>query len=357
MNAFLNNRSVDTGAVVAPGIRIVREADGYRLAQNRPPMGPVLASLSLEQALEQITMLLPICGEAQRIAARRAVDAARGATGPFSDEIDATLLREQLQSAIWRLVVDWPGLIDEPQNLQVLRHALRSRDPAELRLGLREQLDGLDQAESPAAVRAWVERADCTAARVTSRALDLERDSPDWPEPEALDPRSVIERSRTPGFWPEADAPLAPPAGEIGARAMSRHPLAHEAGLPGGSLAGRLLAQALDAAFLLTADPASAVIGEDVPDGSAAGSGAGIGWAMTARGPLLHRVVLHAADADRARRWDVLAPTDWHFGPEGPVAQALASLDGTMDEEYARFLVAGFDPCAAWSVVDAEEEG
>ena len=53
MNAFLNNRSVDTGAVVAPGIRIVREADGYRLAQNRPPMGPVLASLSLEQALEQ----------------------------------------------------------------------------------------------------------------------------------------------------------------------------------------------------------------------------------------------------------------------------------------------------------------
>lgn len=376
MDATSNNRSVETVAVATPGIRILREADGFRLAQSRPPMGPVLASLSLEQALDQVTLLLPICGEAQRIAARRAVEAARGtARGTaraFSDEIDATLLREQLQSALWRLVVEWPGLIDEPQNLEVLRHALRSRDPDELRLRLREHLDGLDQAETPAAVRAWVERGACTAARVVSRALnldldlELEAENPDWVEPETLDPRTVIERSLAPGFWPEGEAPLEPPAGEIGARAMSRHPLAREADLPGGSLAGRLLAQALDAAFLLTADPASAVIGEDVPGGSRIGPGEGIGWAMTARGPLLHRVILPAADADdavntaeaaRAQRWDVLAPTDWHFGPKGPVAQALASLDGTMDTERVRLFVAGFDPCAAWSVVDADGGG
>ncbi len=358
-------------AIASPGITLFREHDGFRLAQSRPPMGPVLASLPLEQALDQVTMLLPICGEAQRIAARRAVEAARGSARgtahAFSEEIDATLLREQLQSALWRLVVDWPGLIDEPQDLEVLRHALRSRDPDELRLRLREQLDGLDQADSPAAVRTWVERGACTAARVVSRARalypELETENPAWAEPETLEPRSVIERSRTPGFWPGGDAPLEPPAGEIGARAMSRHPLAREAELPGGPLAGRLLAQALDAAFLLTADPASAVIGEDVPGGSAAAPGEGIGWAMTARGPLLHRVILQAADAAdsaeaaRAQRWDVLAPTDWHFGPKGPVAQALASLDGTMDGERVRLFVAGFDPCAAWSVVDADGGG
>lgn len=367
MDALSNTGSEKSRAIATPGIRILRESEGYRLAQSRPPMGPVLASLSLEQALDQVTMLLPICGEAQRIAARRAVEAARGSARAFSDEIDATLLREQLQSALWRLVVDWPGLIDEPQNLEVLRHALRSRDPDALRLRLREQLDGLDQAESPTAVRAWVERGACTAARVVSRALNLdlglEGENPDWFEPESLDPRTVIERSLAPGFWPEGEALLEPPAGEIGARAMSRHPLAREAEVSGESLAGRLLAQALDAAFLLTADPASAVIGDDVPGESRIGPGEGVGWAMTARGPLLHRVILPAADAVdtaeavRAQRWDVLAPTDWHFGPRGPVAQALASRDGTMNVERVRLFVAGFDPCAAWSVVDANGGG
>lgn len=353
METFSDSVSGSSEAITTPGIRILREAGGYRLEQRRPPIGPVLASLSLEQALDQVTLLLPICGDAQRIAARHAVDAARGKARAVSDEIDATLLREQLQSALWRLVVDWPGLIDEPQNLEVLRYALRSRDPSELRLRLREQLDGLDQAESPAAVLAWVERGACTAARVTSRALDRETQNPDRVEARMLSPRSVIERSVSPDFWPEDDVPLVPPGGEIGARAMSRHPLAHEAELPGGSLAGRLLAQALDAAFLLAADPASAGLGDKARIDGHTGSGEGIGWAMTARGPLLHRVVLNGADADTAQRWDVLAPTDWHFGPRGPVAQALASLDGTMDAEWVRLFVAGFDPCAAWSVVEA----
>ncbi len=344
-------------AIASPGITLFRERDGYRLAQSRPPVGPVLASLSLEQALDQVTLLLPICGEAQSIAARRAVDAARGRAREFSDEIDAMLLREQLQSALWRLVVDWPGLIDEPQNLEALRHALRSRDPSELRLRVREQLDGLERVNSSAEVMAWLERGACTAARVTSRALALDAQSPDWTEPETLAPRSVVERSRAPGFWPEDDTPLKPPAGEIGARAMSRHPLAGEAELPGGQMTGRMLAQALDTAFLLTADPASAVIGDEVRGDHDPEPGEGIGWAMTARGPLLHRVILNAADADKAQRWDVLAPTDWHFGPQGPVAQAVAALNGTMDVEWVRFFVAGFDPCAAWSVVDVEGKG
>ena len=362
MEAFSKNGSVDSGAIATPGIRILREADGYRLQQSRPPMGPVLASLTLDQALEQVTMLLPICGAAQRIAARRAVDAARGAAAEASGEVNATLLREQLQSALWRLVVDWPDLVGEPQNLESLRHALRTPDPSALRDALGAQLDGLDRAESPGAVGAWVERGACTAARVVSRALALEAQCPDWPETETLAPGSVIDASRGTGFWPGDDAPLEPPPGEVGTRAMRRHPLVGNRGLPGGLLAGRLLAQALDAAFLVTAEPSAAVTGDDWKAGAKAGpdrrpAGEGIGWAMTARGPLLHRVVLDGVDAVKAKRWDVLAPTDWHFGPHGPVARALGSLDGTMDAERVRFLVAGFDPCAAWSVVEAEGIG
>jgi hypothetical protein len=76
---------------------------------------------------------------------------------------------------------------------------------------------------------------------------------------------------------------------------------------------------------------------------------------MTARGPLVHRVVLDAPTADRASRWDVLAPTDWHFGPAGPVARAVATT--TAEPERVRWWAAAFDPCAAWRVDGVGADG
>ncbi len=125
------------------------------------------------------------------------------------------------------------------RNLEALRQALRNRDPSALRDRLSEQLDGLEHAETPGAVTAWMERGACTAARIVARALDLESNDLDWAESEALAPGTLLEKIRTPGFWPENDAPLKPPAGEVGARAMKRHPLIGDTGLPGGPVTGR----------------------------------------------------------------------------------------------------------------------
>ena len=263
---------------------------------------------------------------------------------------------------MWRFVVEWPALIGRRQNLETLRRALRSDDTEVWRDQLREQLDGLERAVSAAAVLEWIERRNCIAARVMSRAMDLDQKFPDFPGSEVLTPGCVIERSQDSRFWPVEEAPLEPPPCEVGARAMRRHPFADSPDLPDGPVTGRLLAQVLDAAFLVDSGPEAAVMSVDVNSMPAAQSSMGsspegFGWAMTVRGPLLHRVVLDDAQADTAERWDVLAPTDWHFGPHGPVARGLEPLEGSVEPELVRFFVAGFDPCAAWSVVEANGKG
>lgn len=83
--------------------------------------------------------------------------------------------------------------------------------------------------------------------------------------------------------------------------------------------------------------------------GAATGAhGEGLGWCEMARGLLLHRIRLDR-DGDRWRvaQCDVLAPTEWHFHPEGPVARALARLPREGGEAAARLLAAAFDPCVA----------
>ncbi|MBI3156271.1 MAG: hypothetical protein HYZ20_12785, partial [Burkholderiales bacterium] len=83
--------------------------------------------------------------------------------------------------------------------------------------------------------------------------------------------------------------------------------------------------------------------------GAATGAcGEGLGWCEMARGLLLHRIRLDR-DGDRWRvaECDVLAPTEWHFHPHGPVAQALARLPRDGSKAGVRLLAAAFDPCVA----------
>jgi hypothetical protein len=67
-----------------------------------------------------------------------------------------------------------------------------------------------------------------------------------------------------------------------------------------------------------------------------------------ARGPLLQRVRLDAGgDGGLIAECGVLAPTEWHFHPEGSVAEALARLPRSGSGSAARLLAAAFAPCVA----------
>ena len=74
--------------------------------------------------------------------------------------------------------------------------------------------------------------------------------------------------------------------------------------------------------------------------------GIGLGRAVTARGPVFHRVALDAEG--HVEDWRVLAPTDWHFAPGG--ALEIEANRRPLTADQLRLLVLGFDPCAPWSL-------
>ncbi len=75
----------------------------------------------------------------------------------------------------------------------------------------------------------------------------------------------------------------------------------------------------------------------------------GLGQVEAARGRLLHRIQL---DGERIRRYQIVAPTEWNFHPQGVVAQSLKTLSGDNEqiEQQARLLINEIDPCVTYQL-------
>lgn len=97
---------------------------------------------------------------------------------------------------------------------------------------------------------------------------------------------------------------------------------------------------------------ASSVLGFDPSGTGSGGAGVGIGLSEAARGLLVHRVVL---DDARVQHYQVVAPTEWNFHPEGVVAQGLAAIarsgvSGAELERLARLYITAVDPCVEYQL-------
>ena len=76
--------------------------------------------------------------------------------------------------------------------------------------------------------------------------------------------------------------------------------------------------------------------------------GAGLGLVEAARGLLAHRVEL---EGGRVRRYQIVAPTEWNFHPDGPLARGLRGVEATPDlAERANLLACALDPCVACAI-------
>ncbi|HEY0329112.1 MAG TPA: nickel-dependent hydrogenase large subunit [Rhodopseudomonas sp.] len=102
----------------------------------------------------------------------------------------------------------------------------------------------------------------------------------------------------------------------------------------------RGLAEGADSSELITATPLAP----------------GIGFAAVecARGRLHHWIALDGHE--RIARLEILAPTEWNFHPEGPLARALVGAPAKDDADRRRIehLIAAFDPCVGLAVQFAE---
>jgi coenzyme F420-reducing hydrogenase alpha subunit len=79
-------------------------------------------------------------------------------------------------------------------------------------------------------------------------------------------------------------------------------------------------------------------------------AGDGLGVVETARGLLLHRVLL---DGDRVVDYQIVAPTEWNFHRNGALVTALAGAAETVETALlrrARVAVHALDPCVGWRI-------
>lgn len=110
-------------------------------------------------------------------------------------------------------------------------------------------------------------------------------------------------------------------------------------------LAARLVevAECLREMGKLMQDLTSAPRGGQLPK-----TGIGIGLVEAARGQLAHRVEL---EDNRVRRYQILAPTEWNFHPDGALARGLAGIKaGPCLDDRARLLAHALDPCVSCTI-------
>jgi len=325
-----------------------RGVDVARLLRGRSPV----------EVLDLLPRLFSLCGHAHVAAARRAM------FGPQADEMcrsdSLMVLAENAREHLLRILTGWrakdaPPALDAPPVMALvggMKAAIGDRkaehDQADTLSRLLEcDVLGVDSAqflalEDTEAFYGWLAGSptptkDHLSGLIAKGWEDLGASQPSYlPDlPENL----LTERLREPGFlrrpeWqgqPQETGPL---------ERQSDHPLVsalieeHRAGL-----LARLVARLVELARI----PKQMQNGDCLVQG-----GDGLGIAETARGRLIHAVT---HEGDKVAEYQILAPTEWNFHPEGAAVQALRTLPTDADlPKRAHALIEAIDPCVAFEV-------
>lgn len=342
-----------------------------------------------------VPLLFSLCGRAQAVAG---LGAAEGALEVPAGEAALRARRwlvmsEAVQEYLWRLLIDLPRLFDLPAAAEALakvRAAIRAswvpvigdgrwtrpgEETCEPDRALCDEAAGavadcLEREVFGCPLEAWRHIADSAAFDGWLRGCTTPVGKALWriaaqPFPASEVPACLPAAGHR-GWVGEIVGALAGEAGfasapvwrgmncETGALARNRdHPLIESLVEAGGDprllrLAARLVALEQLARRLTDVDAGESDGGGF--GGASAGGASGYGWVETARGLLMHHVAL---EDERVRSYQVLAPTEWNFHPEGPLKRELAQLDAadeTALRRQAEVSVLALDPCVAYEV-------
>jgi hypothetical protein len=346
---------------VNQSLRIDADWDGRRVTAvqvvlRRPSGAPLLVGRSAAEVVEWVPRLYSLCAKAQGVAARLALNAARGRPLIEDEKAAREILAEQAREHLWRLLRDWPPLLGVASRDADLAHWFRRLANADATVGSELldyiKMDLLDaaphdwmQLRMDEDIAAWARGSAAHGAALVAALLDDHTEAVGVP---FLDPRlggSDFAVANWHGDFAQTPTWCGSPA-ETGAFARWRsHPL-----LRGGDgLLARLLARLLD-----LADVAGRLSDESLlaslADASCVADNVGLARVDTARGMLLHRVEMKG---DKVADYAVVAPTEWNFHPRGGFAAAAAAIRGddgdTVRRDVSRWVLA-FDPCVDWSL-------
>lgn len=367
------------GRVAAVAVRSTRLVQASKLFAGRRP--------------HDITQLLPtlfaLCGTAQVLAALGAMEQAAGqppsaAQGPARHLL---LLAETVSEHSLALARDWPLLAGLAPELAVLKRlklalgSLRGRlypggdwhrpgggvlqpDHAAIRAAIAEARAALDLlmdaplaaiTAEPYALKGWIAASPSPVARLLNEVAAPELAGfgrgPFHPMPEQgpadLSARMAADRD---GFY------LAQP--DSGGRVFETGPLARMAWHPvvaeligsvGPGLLTRLSARLVEvASSLQEMEDLMQDLDNDQGAATCLVDGVGLGLVEAARGLLAHRVEM---EKGMVTRYQILAPTEWNFHPEGPLARGLTGAPATPDlPRRATLLAQALDPCVACDI-------
>lgn len=340
------------------------------------------------RCLDLFPLLFSVCATAQSCAAVRACENAMGrhpaeAVDMLRDKlVDMETVREHL----WRIFLDWPvfmaGKPDKDSMMQVIaiqRDYQKALCPAQSVLlpdatGSQPDRSGLETIQARLGrlletqvfampcnewlmirdwetLTTWASQRQTVAARLIQYIVETGwsvagrcamRDLPTLPPGELhqcfQDPR-FVERPR----W-QSDCR------ETTAFTRVHSPLLDTLKLTfGNGLLTRLVARLTELAQLsqrlLPLDTAMMA-----RQGEATAKPQGIGQARAARGQLVHRVELQDSVISK---YQILAPTEWNFHPQGVVVKALSRLNGNSAQiaQQARLLISAIDPCVGYDLI------
>lgn len=357
---------------------------------RRPNAARTLIGRRPDEAARLVPLLFSLCGTAQALAAAEALEEALGIdTAPHAAARALLVFAETAESHAWQALMEWPtrlGEAPQPQTLAPLRAATaafpKALYPARdgLRPGggalrpdrgaleqaaarLREQIEGAvfggAVPTSAEALSAWAAEGATPAARLMRRALEPGLAGFGACDVAALAPhlaRWFGERlAATPGFsetphqdgTPAHTGPLARHAAyPLVAELLSHH---------GPGLAAHIAARLVELADLpARMEALTATLAPAEPVGAAAGPGLGSGAVDTARGRLAHWVRL---DGGRIADYRIVAPTEWNFAADGPLARGLTGVAAGDDlRARAELLVTALDPCVACAIAIDQED-
>lgn len=317
-------------AAIDPGCVRLRlaVADGrigaVDVASERPAVAQVLRGRQADEAARLVPLLFALCGKAQGRAAELALAAARGEQCPV--HVDATIEAEVMREHLWRWLLDLPPLLGAV--------AMRDEFVAAagwVASGQRSQLAALLSGPQIGALCQRLGDADDVSAAATHclPPMDAQASLAQWPQFDA-------------GFcrlphWQGA-------AAETGALARQQGRVGSE----GMAFSARWLARL-----------------EELRDWAGNGTRVGAGGTAsavpvtpargralveTARGLLMHEIAL---DGERIADYFIVAPTEWNFHPQGPLAGWLIgrnAADRAAANCFAARAVAALDPCVRWEL-------
>lgn len=318
------NAGFDAGSV-----RIRVRGDGAQVvaatvASQRPRMALALKGRQADDAARLLPLVFALCGRAQGVAARLAVAAARGEQA--LPRLDPDIMREAMREHLWRWFLDLPALFGLAPLREQFSAAVRAVDA-----GHEDILRGLLMAHEIMRLIEFIEAVDQPPAGAASllRVGSAEASLADWPRLDERLCRVPTWRGRAAetGAYARLNASPATLGGAFAARWRAR--LAELENWAGGT-------QKVGAGGTASALPVAPGVGRALVE--------------TARGLLMHEVVL---EHDRVAAYRIVAPTEWNFHPQGPLAGWLIGRPCADENELRKFTaqaVAALDPCVPWEL-------